>query len=147
MKAMMLLGYAVMSLPLFSASAVRAAVTQAAKAEVTPGYVRPTFAGMDMTAGYLTITNNTRGVLTLTGVSSPVAAKIEIHDSRLENGVVRMREVDRVEIPAGDVYKFEPKGRHLMLLGLKRELKVGETVPVDLHFDKNVVQTQLPVKE
>jgi len=146
MKAMMLLGYAVMSLPLFSVQAVRAA-TQSPRPVVEPGFVRPSMAGMDMTAGYLTITNSTRAVLRLTGVSSPVAAKIEIHDSRLENGIVRMREVDSFEIPAGDAVKFEPKSRHLMIMGLKKELKVGDTIEVDLHFDKTVVKTELPVKD
>jgi len=146
MKLMMLLGYAVMSLPLLSAGAVKAA-TQGPRPLVEPMFVRANLAGMDMTAGYLTITNTTNKVIHLTKVTSPLAEKVEIHDSRLENGIVKMRQVDSLEIPVGDMARFEPKGKHLMLTGLKHELKSGDTVALELHFDALSVKTVLPVHE
>lgn len=145
MKFMMLLGYAAMSLPLFSSGAVKAATT-GPKPLVEPTFVRPTIAGMDMTAAYLVIKNNTNKVIHLTKVTSPVAEKVEIHDSRLDNGIVRMREVNSLEIPVGDLARFEPAGRHLMLTGLKHELNVGDKVELELHFEKVVVKTELPVR-
>jgi len=71
---------------------------------------------------------------TLTGVSSPVADKAELHESLHTDGVARMRPLSRVELQAGKTYSFRPGGAHIMLVGLHQPLAAGARVPLTLHF-------------
>lgn len=70
----------------------------------------------------------------LLAVRSPIAERVEIHVSRMEQDVMTMRQLSRVELPVGATVRFEPGGMHLMLLGLKQPLVAGETVPLVLSF-------------
>lgn len=71
----------------------------------------------------------------LIGVTSPDAARVEIHTHQMDSrGVARMRAVPEAPIPAGKATVFRPGGLHLMLFGLKAQLKKGGTVPLTLHF-------------
>ena len=72
--------------------------------------------GMRMSAGYLTLQNNTDGTLTITRVVSPQFGSVEMHESVLEDGVARMVRLDELEIGAGEKVTFEPGGKHLMLM-------------------------------
>lgn len=67
----------------------------------------------------------------LVGVSSPVAAA-ELHQMSMENNQMKMAHVDAIELPAGKAVPLAPGGYHVMLMGLKRQLKEGETVPLTL---------------
>ena len=68
--------------------------------------------------------------------SSPVAERVELHETIRDGDVMRMREVEAIELPAGQTVELKPGGLHLMLMGLKAPLKAGETVPVTLKFEK-----------
>ena len=72
--------------------------------------------GMTMSAGYLTLTNNSEETITITRVSSPNYASVELHESVVENGVARMRPLEKIEMPAGTGTILEPGGKHLMLM-------------------------------
>ena len=69
-------------------------------------------------AVYLSITNAGRKADLLIAVSTPIARKAEIHESRLVQGMVEMRPVASVACPPGVTVKIEPGGLHVMLLGL-----------------------------
>ncbi len=71
---------------------------------------------MRMSAGYLTLTNNSDAAITITGISSPEFGAVEMHETTLEDGISRMRELDEMTIAAGATVKFEPGGKHLMLM-------------------------------
>jgi len=74
----------------------------------------------------------------LVGVASPVAGKAEIHEATSDNGVMKMRRVDGgLAVPAGKKVELKPGGYHVMLMGLKQQLKEGETVPLTLTFEKS----------
>ena len=73
-------------------------------------------------------TANTR----LVGVSTPVAGRAELHEMAMENNTMRMHQVDGIDLPAGKPVNLASGGYHVMLFGLKRQLKAGETVPVTL---------------
>lgn len=64
-------------------------------------------------------------------VTSPVAASVEIHQSDMKDGMMKMQEVDGIDLPAGKDVDLSG-GYHVMLMGLKRQLKEGETVPLTL---------------
>ena len=97
---------------------------------------RATVPGATVAAAYLLVRN--RGTLPerLLGASTPVAARIEMHDNVKEGDVYRMREFKSLELPSARTVEFLPSGRHFMLVGLKRPLKEGERIPMVLRFER-----------
>ena len=83
---------------------------------------------------YLTVRNNGAEADRLTGVSTAISAKAELHLSTMDGDVMTMRQTEAVEVPAGGSAAFEPKGAHIMLVGLKEPLKKGERFKAILHF-------------
>ncbi|CAN0507983.1 unnamed protein product, partial [Discosporangium mesarthrocarpum] len=75
------------------------------------------------------------------GVSSDVSARTELHTHINDNGVMRMRHVKGVNLPAGGEVAFKPGGYHIMFIGLHKPLKKGERFPVTLIFEKAGKQT------
>lgn len=72
--------------------------------------------GAQMTAGYLTLRNNTTQAITITRIRSPEFESVEMHESVLEDGVARMNPLRDLTISAGQSVKFKPGGKHLMLM-------------------------------
>jgi copper(I)-binding protein len=70
----------------------------------------------------------------LVAVSTPLAERVEIHRSSEAHGTMKMRPVATVALPAGKPVKFEANGLHLMLIGLRAPLSVGQTVPLTFEF-------------
>ncbi len=88
-------------------------------------------------AGYMTITNKGIAADRLVSASSPAAAKVEIHETTMQDGVMKMRELaSGLSIGAGKTISLAPDGNHLMLMELKAPLKQGDKVPVTLNFEK-----------
>jgi len=69
---------------------------------------------------------------TLLGVSSPASRTVEMHSMAHEKGVMKMREVKAIELPAGKRVDLGASGYHLMLVGLKAPLKAGDDIPLTL---------------
>lgn len=96
-------------------------------------------------AAYLTVVN-VDGADRLVSVASPVAATVELHTHINEDGVMRMRPVPGIEIPAGGRAVLEPGGFHIMLIGLKGPLKEGRRIPLTLTFEKaGIIETEAVV--
>jgi hypothetical protein len=72
----------------------------------------------------------------LIGAKSDVAKVVEMHMTEMDGEVMRMRPVESIVIPATSKVNFEPGGLHIMLIGLTKELKAGETVELILNFEK-----------
>lgn len=71
----------------------------------------------------------------LLGASSPVAAKVELHEMRMDGNVMRMRELaDGLPLPAGQAVALAPGGHHFMLMDLKQPLVAGQAIPLQLRF-------------
>lgn len=88
------------------------------------------------TAVYMTLRNTTDRILRIVAAESPVARVTELHDHLLgSDGVMRMRRVDFIEIPAQDQVELHPGGLHVMLIGLTEPLPLGAFVPVTLYVD------------
>ncbi len=83
---------------------------------------------------YMTITDS-GAPDRLTSVASPVATTAELHESFTEQGVAKMRSVAALPVTAGNPVTLAPGGYHIMLMGLKRELKEGDSFPVTLTFE------------
>jgi copper(I)-binding protein len=87
-------------------------------------------------AVYVTLTNPSSQSDSLVSAASDAAQTVELHEVKNEAGVMKMRPVPRIVIPAGGKVVLKPGGYHVMLLGLKHDLKVGEKVPVTLKFER-----------
>lgn len=91
-------------------------------------------------AVYVTLRNMSRQPDTLTGASSPIAAKAELHttvikeNAEMNMDIASMKKVESFYFPEMSSLYFEPFGRHIMLMGLKKQLVAGETVPLTLTF-------------
>lgn len=119
---------------------VRAA---APKPEMAPG----AHAGGAVTGAFMLLKNSTDQPDVLISASSDVAKDVQIHETTMQDGVMSMAEVAGVTVPAGASTELKPGGYHVMLIGLQRELKVGETITLSLVF-KNAgeITLQLPVR-
>jgi periplasmic copper chaperone A len=83
---------------------------------------------------YLTITDS-GAADRLMGASSPVAAQVGLHESFIDNGIAKMRDVAGLAVQAGKPVTLGPGGYHIMLTGLKQSLKEGDSFPVMLSFE------------
>lgn len=99
-------------------------------------WARATPGGVTVGAAYLEIRAGEGGDK-LVGISSPAAGSVELHTSTDENGIMRMRRLDAIEIKSGATRLFAPSGDHIMLLGLKEPLKEGGRLPLTLSFEKS----------
>jgi periplasmic copper chaperone A len=118
---------------LASSLAVSAAFAQSGPVKVESAWARATPPRAEVGAIYMTLTAPTAD--RLVGVSTPAAAKAEVHDMTTENGVMRMREVaGGLSLPAGQPVVLGPGGYHVMLKGLQAPLKPGQQIPLHLTF-------------
>ena len=88
--------------------------------------------GRHMSAGYLVLTNNTDEDILITGVTSPQFGAVEIHETTIDDGVARMRELDELVVPSRGSVKLERGGKHLMLMQAK---DIGDSVSLQLLND------------
>lgn len=86
-------------------------------------------------AVYLTLTGKGEGDR-LTGVRSPLSGTAEIHETIMDQGVMKMREVPGLAVAPGATVTLAPGGLHIMLMALKQPLTEGQTVSLTLVFEK-----------
>ena len=106
-----------------------------ALAEVTvkDSWVRGTTPAQKATGAFMEITSSeTAALLT---ASSPVAGLVEIHTMKMEDGVMKMRALPKLDLPAGKAVKLAPGGNHVMLMDLKQQMKKGDVVPITLKIE------------
>jgi copper(I)-binding protein len=96
-------------------------------------WVRATVAAQKVTGAFMTLTaaKNSR----LVGVSTPAAGVVEVHEMKMVEDVMRMRQVPALDLPAGKPVALTPGGYHLMLFQLKQQLKDGDKVPLTLEIE------------
>ncbi len=98
-------------------------------------YTRPTREGQQVGGGYLKLANHGPADR-LVSAASPAAASVEIHSMSMEGDVMKMRQVDAIDLPTGATVLLQPGGYHLMLMGLKAPLKAGDKIPLTLKFER-----------
>jgi len=112
--------------------------------EVHEAWSRPTAQG-NTAAAYFSLHNHTQSDDELIGASSTISDAVEIHESKMENDVMTMNMVMSVPLAAGEELSFEPGGLHVMLVGIKQELKKGDHFELTLHF-KNHTDIKVNIK-
>lgn len=99
-------------------------------------WARATSAMAKTGAAYVTIRNSGGQADRLIAASADVAGKVRLHESLMENGVMKMHPVGAIEIPAGGMTVIEPGGYHFMFMGLKAPFIEGESFPLRLEFEQ-----------
>jgi copper(I)-binding protein len=109
------------------------AMGQTGQLEIKAPWARATPGHAENGAAYLTVVSPTAD--RLTAASSPVAKKAELHTMSMEGGIMRMRPLAAIDIPAGQTVTLSPGGMHIMLLGLAQPLHQGQSFPLTLSFE------------
>lgn len=110
-----------------------AAAASQAQVEARAAWARATVQGQTTAGAYMQLTSRERA--SLVGAESPAAGSVEIHETKMEGKVMRMRALTRLELPPGKTVELKPGGYHMMLLSLPRPLKKGEVVPIRLKVE------------
>lgn len=97
---------------------------------------RATAPGAANAAAYFTLTNTGGAPDRLLSASTPAAGKAELHTHLMDNGVMRMRPVEAIDVAPGTPATLAPGGLHVMLLGLAKPLEKGQSFPLTLVFEK-----------
>jgi periplasmic copper chaperone A len=120
-----------------------------AQVEVHDAWIRGMVAPQDATGAFMRIISKSDA--RLVGIRTPAAGMADIHQTTMDGGVMRMRLVEAIELPAGKPVALKPGGYHVMLMHLAHPLKEGETVPLTLIVEtaagkRESVTVQVPVK-
>jgi periplasmic copper chaperone A len=114
---------------------------------VNDAFARASTGAAKVGAAFMTLRNSGAMADALVGVKSPVAARAELHTHIEDGGIMRMRQVDAIDVPARGSVSLQPGGLHIMLIDLKQPLKQGEAFPLTLTFAKAGTMTiEVPVK-
>ena len=131
-------------LAVFALAACGAAQTQGLHVE--NAWAAPTPGGVNVSAGYLTIVNDSDIADRLTAASSPRAASVDLHEMIMDGPVMRMRMSGPIAIPAHGRVTLAPGGMHLMFNNVTTPFAEGERIPLQLTFEHaGVVSAALPV--
>jgi copper(I)-binding protein len=129
---------------LAAALLVAAAAPAFGQVQVSDPWVRATVAHQKATGAFMSLTASKE--LRLVEAKSPVADVVEIHRMTMENNVMQMRAVSGLDLPAGKAVELKPGGYHVMLMGLKAQVREGESVPIALVVeDKDKKRTTIEV--
>jgi copper(I)-binding protein len=87
----------------------------------------------------------------LVAAATPVAASVEMHKMEMRGDRMNMAQVDSIDLPAGSAVRLASGGYHFMLIGLKRQLNAGESVPLTLTVEypdkkRESMTVEVPVK-
>lgn len=141
----LIVGFAMMSV--FVATPLAAQQASAPGLEIEGGFLRASPGMAPTGAGFMTI-RSTGGADRLVAFHTPACTRPELHTHIDDNGIMRMREVPAIDVPAGGVTELKSGGLHLMLIDLTAPLKEGDVVPVTLVFETaGEVTVDMPVKK
>lgn len=113
--------------------AMFASVLAHAQVTVSEPWIRATVGGQKVAGGYMQIKSSRDTALV--GARSPAAANVEVHEMAIVDNVMKMRALQKLDVPAGRTVELKPGGYHIMLIDIKEPMKVGAKVPLQLIFE------------
>lgn len=119
----------IINLVIITALSAIASVSQA-QVVVKDAWIRATVPQQKTSGVFLQIESSSDA--RLVDAHSDAAASAELHEMKLDNNIMRMRAIDQLALPAGKAVTLKPGGYHLMLMGLKNQVKVGDVIPLTL---------------
>lgn len=129
--------------------AFAAAPAALAQVAVLDPWVRGTVPAQKATGAFMQL--KSAADVALVGVSSPAAGVAELHEMKMDGGVMRMSAVRKIDLPANTIVGLVPGGYHVMLMDLKQPIREGDKVPVTLTFQDKAgarftMDVQAPVR-
>ncbi len=116
-------------------SAVIVAGTAAEAVTVSDPYVRAMPPGQPTSLAFMGLTNNSDRDIALTNAEGTVAKTLELHTHTMQDGMLQMRKVEKIDLPAKQTVMLETGGLHVMLIGLNHDLKPGDSISLTLVFN------------
>lgn len=106
--------------------------------------------GMQMAAAYMELHNGSHQHLAIGNISCPAFSMVEVHETRIVDGMSRMREVENLSIPPGGSVKLVPGGMHLMLMGYRKDPSQFKNLPITIDLiaedgTESIVEIRAPV--
>lgn len=123
-----------MKKPLIAWLFAAAALPVLAETTVSEPWVRATVPQQKATGAYMELKSDADA--RLVSVSSPAAGVAEVHEMAVVDDLMTMRRLASLELPAGRAVELKPGGYHVMLIGLKQQVKEGEQVPLTLVIER-----------
>ncbi len=114
--------------------------TAFAEVTVTQPWVRGTVAPQKVTGAFMKLRSDRDAKLV--AASSPAVKLVEIHEMSMVKDVMRMRPVTELALPAGQEVALKPGGHHIMLMGIERQFKQGDIIPITLTVKERDGQTR-----
>ena len=119
-----------------------------ADVEIDGAYARASIPNVPNSAAFFVIKNNSDKDIAITSANSDIAEKNELHTHIKENKMMKMIKIEKLVVPAKSSLELKSGGDHVMLMGLKKELKVGDEISLELSFsDGDKKKIKVPVKD
>ena len=119
-----------------------------ADVEIDGAYARASIPNVPNSAAFFVIKNNSDKDIAITSANSDIAEKNELHTHIKENQMLKMMKIEKLVVPAKSSLELKSGGDHVMLIGLKKELKVGDEINLELSFsDGDKKSIKVPVKD
>ena len=132
----------------FVLSIASIAVLFGADVEIDGAYARASIPNVPNSAAFFVIKNNSDKDIAITSANSDIAEKNELHTHIKENKMMKMMKIEKLVVPAKSSLELKSGGDHVMLMGLKKELKVGDEINLELSFsDGDKKSIKVPVKD
>lgn len=132
----------------FVLSIVSIAAVFGADIEIERAYARASIPNVPNSAAFFVIKNNSDKDIAITSANSDIAEKNELHTHIKENKMIKMMKIEKLVVPAKSSLELKSGSDHIMLMGLKKELKVGDEINLELSFsDGDKKSIKVPVKD
>jgi len=116
----------------------------AANVSVTDAWARATMPGQKVSGAYMQLQSDVDA--RLIGASSPAVPRVEVHEMKMDGDVMRMREVQSIDLPKGKTVSLEPGGFHIMLMNLPKPIAAGDVIPLTLVVESGGKRQTVEVK-
>jgi len=116
----------------------------AAEISVSDAWARATMPGQKVSGAYMQIRSDVDA--RLVGASSLAVPRVEVHEMKMDGDVMRMREVQSIELPKGKTVSLEPGGFHIMLMNLPKPIAAGDVIPLTLVVESGGKRQNVEVK-
>ena len=132
----------------FVLSILSIAAVFGADIEIEGAYARASIPNAPNSAAFFVIKNNSDKDIAITSANSDIAEKNELHTHIKENKMMKMMKIEKLVVPAKSSLELKSGGDHVMLMGLKKELKAGDEISLELSFsDGDKKSIKVPVKD
>ncbi len=116
------------------------ALADSSRVDFSNGWIKQLPPVVPMRAGYIDIQNDSAQEVIITGMQSDAFEKVELHETKMKDGMMQMVQQENFVIPANASIQLKPGGKHIMFITPLRSLEIGDKVEVVVSFNDNKTQ-------